>query len=434
MSAPDPFEPLTVAQAARLAGVPKGQVQARIDAGELLHERGASGDVIVRRVDLAHLWPAVLPAAGASAPAQAETPDVEPVSKGAGTQEEASPAEGSEDGRAEEAAHLARQKHAFEVRLASMQSSNEALSSQVRDLQLQRTDLKEQCTDLRGRMTLVEKERQASTAGLLLAQRRLLELEAAGGPRGSDWWRRPTTWGFASVTLLLGVAWAGQWTATRTAQGAAAEHAASLEAELEEQAGERAAWREASDGLLEELGAQRAARQAERSQLEVQLASRDQELALARQAAEESRVRFTERLEASLEATAAVRQTLLEQQAAGEAALEAQAAAGLEALEVAGRAAAEERARFEAALGERERLAAEREASLRQELAAAREASEGLTQELSGVLAEQAELDVERGQRLDEVLAKLAELERRQRGQEARRALEQVLRALWPGR
>jgi len=413
VSAPDPFEPLTVEQAARVAGVPAQEVQGRIDSGELLHERGTAGDVIVRRVDLADVWPAVLPR-----PRQAPT----------GARESAEPARTEELG--ETTAHLTRQKHAFEVRLASMQSANDALSTQVRDLQLQRSDLKDQCGDLRGRMTLIEKERQASTAGLLLAQGRLLELEAAGGAVQAYWWRRPTTWGFASVTLLVAAAWGWQWVQARAAREVAAGHASSLDVELEAQAGDRATWRAASSDLREELDAQRDAREAERGRLEEALAQRERALDEERRGSEEARARFTSRLEASLETNAAAQQVLLEQQAANEAALTDQVAASVEALEAERRAAAEERARFEASLAERERTSAGREAALREELSAARAATDGLAQALNA----QAERDADRGRRLDAALAQLAVLEARHRREEGRRALVRVLRALWPRR
>lgn len=215
----DPSEALTVSEAARLVGVSEAALRRKIQSGSLLHEVGRRGGrevQLVRLFDLADEYPDVWVPGDAPAGDRGEGPGAAPEARTAeGTagepdraaaapappDEASAPPASEDDGAQLEAGAMRRRNHAFEVRLAALQSSNQALSEQVRDLQAQRGDLRDQCGDLRGRLTAVEKERQASTAALLMAQRRLLEIEARPAPLEVPpaRWRRGGTW----VALIL---------------------------------------------------------------------------------------------------------------------------------------------------------------------------------------------------------------------------------------
>lgn len=413
MVGPDPFEAMTVAEAALAAGVSEHQVRRRIQGGELLHEVGRRGGrevQLVRRVDLAQIWPAVLP--GREAP---ETPEM-----GTGGEDEPSreppppPPPPGDEGLREERDHLSRRSHAFEVRLAALQSANEALGSQVRDLQVQRSDLKDQCADLRGRLTLIERERQASTAGLLLAQRRLLELEAAvpAYAPAPAWWRRPVTWSVVSLFLLVGLGWGWQW---REARGERSELAEVLDAQDRERArvvAELQRWDETVSTLERELARERASREEERRLLEE--ARREDAAALAaeleaeRERAEAGRERFARTLDETLEGHAAARQDRLEERAAL-----------LDTLAGTRTALAEDREAFRAELDRRVHRGEVREAALHGELEAAREVTEALRSEL-----ERQARDAEAR------TARLEELELRARREQAREQARELVEGL----
>ncbi|MCP3916687.1 MAG: hypothetical protein GY711_14120 [bacterium] len=123
-------------------------------------------------------------------------------------------------------------RHAVEVRLASIQASNSALSERLRDAQDVREDLRGQCDDLRMRLSSIEKERQATTVGLLMAQKRILELEAGPRPAPLRAWRRTGTWAMALVCLAVLAMWRDAVHARETLEGEASEGALVLEKSL----------------------------------------------------------------------------------------------------------------------------------------------------------------------------------------------------------
>ena len=140
----DPSAALSFAEAAALAGVEPERIAALADSGELLHE-GSRGrrrdDRVVRMVDLADLFPHVL---GREAP---------------------SAAVGASSGARGETALR-------EIDVPRPDLAEEVLASGA-----SRDALVELAQDLETRLDLAERERQASTASLLMAQRRVLDLE-----------------------------------------------------------------------------------------------------------------------------------------------------------------------------------------------------------------------------------------------------------------
>lgn len=299
----DPSTALTVGEAARLAGVSEATVRKRIQSGRLLHEVGRRGGrevQLVRLVDLADVYPQL--AGREPTPRGDPAPEREPAlgeerAAGPGAGTGAGPAAGPTAGpgagpgaglgaglgagpAAEPGAGAAAvpgdghggaaRRHAFEVRLASLQVGNDGLGAQVRELQVQRADLKAQCTDLRTRLSSVERERQAGTAGLLLAQRRLLELEVAGPivQLGPVWWRRSRTWGLGVVLLLLGGTLGLEIHGSRTARAAAREDASQLEGRLAHLARDLDAVQESGTRALGQWASAREAWAAERQNLE----------------------------------------------------------------------------------------------------------------------------------------------------------------------
>ncbi len=203
----DPTSAVTVSEAAELAGVSPGRVREAIRGGQLLHETGRRRGrqvTLVRVVDLAALWPAALDGGEEDSASPAAAPS------------EAREEREERQERGEERELRREEDRSLAVRLAAVQAANEALEFQVRDLRLQRSDLKDQMSDLRGRLTLVERERQAGTAALLMAQRRLLELEAAPPatpahaapvlPPRRPGWRTVSVWAAGAGLVLWTIA------------------------------------------------------------------------------------------------------------------------------------------------------------------------------------------------------------------------------------
>jgi hypothetical protein len=304
----DPARLLSVGEAARLVGVSESTLRRLIKDGQILYEV-ARGDgrerPMVRLVDLRDAYPERLGAPAERAPA---------------------PAAGPAHGPAQRVAEAAPGKTV--VQLAAVQAARDALAGQVADLHVQRDDLKEQCSDLRGRLTIVERERQAGTAGLLLAQKRLLEIEAASAPPPAPWFARGSTWGFAGVIVVLAWFLRGQVVVARELGGQRAGLADALDSERAARAGDAQAFER---GLGEALDAARAALLGERdaarderarfaSELEearardgalrATLAEQQAELARQQQVAEEERARFAQQLRAEREATAQERERL----------------------------------------------------------------------------------------------------------------------------
>lgn len=209
----EPSAPLTVAEAARLAGVPSEVIEARMGDGALLFETGKVAGKearIIRFMDLAELFPGLAPkpkpvaeqAAPASSPAEND-PESDPVLDTAATPD---PVRAVTDPSG---------------------SENDLMASAVRASGTDRNALIELCQDLETRLDLAERERQASTASLLMAQRRVLDLERSEG-------RRPMTWAAAASLGVCGVALVAL--AVRlpaTVRAAAREEIQSVQAEFE---------------------------------------------------------------------------------------------------------------------------------------------------------------------------------------------------------
>ncbi|MEE8468737.1 MAG: hypothetical protein V3T22_09790 [Planctomycetota bacterium] len=433
----DPSTALTVGEAARLAGVSEATVRKRIQSGRLLHEvgrRGGRGVQLVRLVDLADVYPELtgrdpepqadptrtrepaLDEGRAADPRAAgpraadprahgprahgpETAGPETTGTEAGGTEavgpETEPGAGFTAGAAgvpgDGHGSVARQ-HAFEVRLASLQVGNDGLGAQVRELQVQRADLKVQCDDLRTRLSSVERERQAGTAGLLIAQRRLLELEVAGPvvQLGPAWWRRSSTWGLGVALLLVGGSLGLEIHGSRTARAAAREDASELEGRLVELASDLDAVQKSGSRSLERWTSERAGWQAERLTLEQGgAAGEERELELgaqlqaARAAAQEDRRLLAESLSEARALTGAVREELTREREESRA----ERTHSAELQEQRARVAAEllqERERALAAERAAERAATERAlADLGQRAQASAEAAETLAGELA---------------------------------------------------
>jgi len=167
----DPSRLLSIGEAARLAGVSDGTIRKKVDAGRLLVETGRRGGreiQVVRMGDLALLYPRILDQRG-SEPVGAGEPEPVPLPES-------------------------------------------ALSERFSSLEARWEDLRQQCEDLQARLTLSEKERRVSTAALLSAQNRMLQIEGGeervllAGPPPSPW-RQPTTWfGLGMMVILTGIA------------------------------------------------------------------------------------------------------------------------------------------------------------------------------------------------------------------------------------
>mgnify|MGYP003629913547 FL=1 len=245
----DPSAPLSIEKAARLADVSEDELRGRIEAGELLHEssrgrsssrNGGEGDVLVRAVDLAALYPKVrLKSAGV--PVMRAKPQVGRTRTTA-TAAESSDRDVLPTPAAPASAAPARTEitDALASRLDAIETANGDLRTQLVDLRSQRQDLVSQCDDLRGRLDRAERERQASTAGLMLAQKRLHELEAPVVTLPPPW-RRRTTYGLGVVVVLLAF-----FLRQQVVQASAlSEHVTGLSGDVQER-----------DAQIEELGEQ----------------------------------------------------------------------------------------------------------------------------------------------------------------------------------
>lgn len=265
----DPGTPLGVAQAARLAGVPESQLRELMRAGRLLFEvqrRKGKEVQVVRYVDLVDAFPDRLDALEFPTPKSAAPKRAEPVPQ-------ARPVASTDQALLEEAQGI--------------------LGSQLEDLTDQRRRLREQGDELRQRLILVEQERQASTAGLLMMQQRMLVLEA--GPvlaLAPAVHRRPSTWGALALVIFLGVTWssvADMRTALATDGQKMAERVGGLQGMLETQESRAEAERLRGARELQDLGQR--------------LDARDQAMLAAQASAKSDRETFQASLEAAQEAT-----------------------------------------------------------------------------------------------------------------------------------
>ncbi|MGK0217047.1 MAG: hypothetical protein ACI9HE_000521 [Planctomycetota bacterium] len=262
----DPGTPLGVAQAARLAGVAQGQLRDLMEAGKLLFEvqrRKGKEVQLVRYVDLMEAFPERFGVPEpAPEPAPERAPEPESVS-------------------------------GLSTDPAILEEAQRILGGQLEDLTDQRRRLREQGDELRQRLILVEQERQASTAGLLMMQRRMLELEA--GPVVSlapAMHRRPSTWGALAGVVLLLMTWSSvaDMRSALAAEGKdAADRVGDLQRVLKDQESRAEGERLEASAELDKLGQR--------------LNDRDRAMLEAQATAKSDREGFQASLEAAQEAT-----------------------------------------------------------------------------------------------------------------------------------
>jgi len=170
---------LTLREAAVLAGVDEASLVSLCDDGTLLFEtekRGRKAVRVVRLRDLADVHPGVLGL-------RSERPEPEPEPEPE-TEPEAVP-------ETETAVDLAR---GDDVDIS--------IADAVRASGTSRNALIELCQDLETRLDLADRERQASTASLLMAQRRVLDLEVHARPK--PWARASGAFlGLLSITAIV---------------------------------------------------------------------------------------------------------------------------------------------------------------------------------------------------------------------------------------
>jgi len=432
----DPSTALTVGQAARLAGVSEATLRKRIQSGKLLHEVGRRGGrevQLVRLVDLADVYPALAdrdpepgsdparshePAAGGGRGIDPTAePAAEPIARALGGPDAVPTAESSAEPHGAPSAEPTigataaaagrregSRQHAFEVRLASLQVGNDGLGAQVRDLQTQREDLRTQCDDLRTRLTSVERERQAGTAGLLLAQRRLLQLEADGAvvQLGPAWWKRSSSWGLAVVFVLMGGTLGLEIHESRTARAAARENASNMEGRLSDLAGDLEVVQESGSRALEQLASEREGWEAERGAFAQEAANLEQRRIEGRERQDE----LTAQLQSEFQAAQADRRLLAESLS------EARVLTGAlrEELVREREESRTERARTTELFDEREQAATAERAETSRTLAELRQRAEASTEASEALAGELAQRRIDEQSRTDLLLQELERL------------------------
>jgi len=351
----DPGALFTLEEAAGRVRVPVEDLEARCDRGELLYEtrrRGRKEVRCVRGLDLIEAFPG---APGASA--RPFAPSVP------------SPPREARDGQLDQA-----QPGPEQVTVSGLRGGDgDGIAEAVRSSGASRDALIGLCQDLETRLDLAERERQASTASLLMAQRRVLELELQERSRP---WRRATAaaLGLMSVSALTVTAMLPGWLEER-----AADRETALRAQLEGDLGQ----------LQASMGAMVTASEEERAAL----ASR---LAASAVALEDERVRMEE-----LMAEAADERSRAEAaRAAGLVQLDAlevrlaesdrQAVRRSAELGVIVEASARDRARFDERLASAERSVAAARAAQREAEASAAEERRGFQGELAAAEDERA--------------------------------------------
>jgi len=365
-----PSTPLEVEEAAELAGVPVRELERHLESGALLFETGRRNgkDVrLVRVVDLRDVFDAREP----EPPPPASRLTGDPADEGDTETERPAAAERPVADRVETA------RSGPEGHVAERPAADTALAPLL--------------TELRARLDEAERERRASTAGLLLAQRRLLALETSAQP--VPWHRRSALWtgAFATVAgLALWVDLSGRLgdvaAAARDGQGALAGTADRLDAEVGGLGRQLTTLVETSERARQEAEAARrvaearAAEEAATRRAELERMEREREtlvtkldelrrdadaarasLDVERDAGSRERERFAQRLDAA----------------------ERDLTRAREAVEAERRLATEDRAAFLARLDAVQRAESEREA-------ASREALVGLARELEALRAQTA--------------------------------------------
>lgn len=217
----DPSTAVTVEEAARLVGTTEKSLRGRIEVGEILYEtarRDGREMLLIRLFDLLDAYPTgeagapdasqgepdQLAAERGSAPVEEQAvpdgfsgPPNEGLGPSVGALPTATPAEplapshpDLRDGEPEGQGHGGT--------VDGLELRQERLESERRDLELR-------CADLSARLRDAEAERQANSAGLLLAQKRLAVLDGGAGTIviSPPWWRRSRTWGIAGMVMLV---------------------------------------------------------------------------------------------------------------------------------------------------------------------------------------------------------------------------------------
>jgi hypothetical protein len=346
-----PSTPLTVVEAAALAGVTTAELERHLDSGELLYEtakRDGREVRLVRVVDLREAFTAE------------PAPETEPEPE---LQSAAPPP------------NVSRAPH----REGSTERAREPVSD---------TALVPLLGELRARVEEAERERRASTAGLLLAQRRLLELETAARP--VPWRRRTEVWTGVCATCAVGALWldlSGRLgdvhTAARDGQSVLSGTAARIDADVGGLETQLATLVTASERAREEAEAarriaeSRAAEEATARRVELERMERERE-ALAERLAELRRDAEAARATLGVERDAGARERERFAQRLDSAERDLERARA--AVEQERRAAADDRAAFLAQLAELERAERERAALASSTLG-------GLAREVEGLRA-----------------------------------------------
>ena len=331
----DPATALTTAEAATMAGVDVSEIESSMADGALLFEtqRLKGREVpMIRLMDLADLYPALGPEAEA-APAE------EPLSLPKLFSVEPEPEPGEEE--------------VIVDQLVDQEAGT--VAEAVRASSADRGALIDLCQDLETRLDLAERERQASTASLLMAQRRVLDLEQQGG-------RRPMAVAAAATLGLFGLTLAIlAFRLPNTVSAAARDEVRQAESRFAAQSAQLGATIEAS--LAAARTQERARSYADRIQYESQIAALETRLGESRklQLAELEKVAALAVEAAAAErSAAAVQRAVDSEQRRDELALwetriqdaELVAAAAREALEQERVASGADRAAFRAELGE----------------------------------------------------------------------------------
>jgi hypothetical protein len=339
----DPGALFTLEEAAGRVRVPVEDLEARCDRGELLYEtrrRGRKEVRCVRGLDLAEAFPGAPGAAKRTPPPSPQQASPQQPSPPQSDTEPAVP--GGADAPSS----------ADQVTVSpSRGDQGDGIAEAVRSSGASRDALIGLCQDLETRLDLAERERQASTASLLMAQRRVLELELQERSRP---WRRASAaaLGLMSVSALTVTAMLPGWLEDRAADRevalrsqldgdlarlqasmgamvtASGEERAALAARLEASSAalddERRRVEQLMAGAADERSRAEAARLAGLEQLgaleerleesDRQAVRRTAELGVIVEASARDRARFDERIAASERSTAAARAALSEAQ------------------------------------------------------------------------------------------------------------------------
>jgi hypothetical protein len=277
----DPGTPLTVAEAANAAGVGSQEIEDGMADGTLLFEterRGGQELPVIRLMDLADAYPALRPTPVGKADREVASAQLFSVEEADEAQPE-SPREAKPG--------------------SQVPSESGALAEAVRASGADRNALIHLCEDLETRLDLAERERQASTASLLMAQRRVLDLE-------SQRQRRPMAMAAAATLGLFGLTLA--FLAFRlpgTVSAAAREEVRGLELRVAEDAKRHATALQATLAAARTEQQQRA--DTRKAQYEAQIKAMEQRLEESRRlhAAELAKVADSARQQASDERAAA---------------------------------------------------------------------------------------------------------------------------------